>query len=79
MSEPRITVTLKYSCRECALPRTDLVVPAREPGVDVKEWMDTTVRLVASDHFRRSPLCRAKTITELLIPANEYIGGATKQ
>lgn len=72
------TIRLFYSCEKCALKKVALEVPSRLDE-DIAEWMGKTVQLVCSDHFRRSPLCRATTLTQLMIPATDKIGGATKQ
>lgn len=71
-----MTITVKYSCRDCRLHRVTVSVPARD-SEDVADWMKATVRLVSADHARRSPACHPKALSELLIPMDgtQKIGG----
>lgn len=73
-------LTIFYSCDECELEKISLEVKAREQE-DVKTWLDATVRMVAQDHLRRSPLCRAKKLKSIMIPVTgtNVIGGPTVQ
>jgi hypothetical protein len=76
-----MTITVMYSCPECALTKVSCIVPAREEE-DVLVWMDETIRLVAADHDRRSPRCHPKTLKDLYIPmppGTDRIGGPTRQ
>lgn len=75
-----MTTTCKYSCGLCGLKRIEIAVPARQEE-SVTDWMDATVRLVAADHRRRSPGCRAKELTELMVPmtGTKKVGGPTVQ
>lgn len=75
-----MTTTCKYSCKLCGIKRVALEVPARSVE-SVTAWMDATVRRIAADHRRRSPHCRAKELTELLIPTTgtDRIGGPVVQ
>lgn len=73
-----MNIVVKYSCHACGLKRVDLSVRARE-SEEVTTWMDATVRAVAADHRRRSPSCRATTLSELMIPTTgtSKVGGPT--
>jgi len=75
-----VTTTCQYSCSLCGLSRVAINVPAREEE-SVTDWMDKTVRRIASDHRLRSPHCRARELTELRIPTTgtDKIGGPVVQ
>jgi hypothetical protein len=75
-----MTIDVQYSCATCRLRRVHLDVPARGDE-SVLDWMDATVRLVGKDHRRRSPTCKAKELTEMLIPmtGTAKVGGPTVQ
>lgn len=70
------TTTCKFTCRQCGLYRTEVVVPARGEE-DVKTWMDATRHHIAQAHRERSPQCRSRVMDELLIPmtGTDRVGG----
>lgn len=73
-----IPIVVKYSCALCGLHRVDCSVPARDPGEDIVSYMQNITVLVCIDHDRRSPGCKPKELSELLIPMHEgsdRIGG----
>lgn len=72
----KLTITVLYSCDLCGLTDAHCDVPAREDE-DVLVWMEQTIQLVAANHHRRSPLCRPKTLKNLMIPmtGRDRIGG----
>lgn len=78
MSDVRSTITILYSCADCALVKVPCDVPSRG-SEDVKQWMDATILVLAADHQRRSPGCRAKKLDSVMIPitGTDKIGGAT--
>lgn len=69
--------TLMYSCKLCGLHRVKVPVRSRETEESVTAWMDHTIHMIAFDHRRRSPVCQAKEITEVMIPltGTDRIGG----
>lgn len=75
-----MTIGCKYSCALCGLKRVEIQLPARGEE-SVTDCMQATVNLVAKDHRRRSPHCRAKELTEFLIPTTgrDKIGGPSVQ
>jgi len=70
-------ITVRYSCSVCFLDNINLDVPERDATEDVRDWMERTVRLTWEDHWRRSPSCRAKMLSNLMIPmtGRPMIGG----
>ena len=76
-----LTITCKYSCKECGLEKISVDVPARQHTEEVTAWMEQTIRHVALDHHRRSPRCFPKELTNLIIPmtGTTMIGGPTVQ
>jgi hypothetical protein len=75
-----VTITVMYSCDECALSKVSCLVPAREDE-DVTVWMEQTIRLISADHDQRSPGCHPKMLKDLYIPmtGTDRIGGPTLQ
>lgn len=64
------------------IERVDLQVPSRAPAVDIVMWVeDVVMHAVAKDHKIRSPLCREKTMAEILLPAppDGFIGGKSNE
>lgn len=76
-----MTIDVRYSCAGCKLTEIHVDVPARESDEDVAAWMDRTIRVLAADHWRRSPRCTAKSLQEVKIPVGgaQHIGGPTVQ
>lgn len=73
-----MTINVMYSCTLCALIDASVTVPARESETKpVVEWVEETIKLIAADHARRSPLCRPKQLHNLKIPIEgaEWVGG----
>lgn len=70
-----IMIGMRYKC-VCMDERVDLQVPSRAPAVDIIMWLDDIIMpRVIKDHKARSPLCREKTMEEILLPAPDgYIG-----
>lgn len=68
------TIELLYTCNDCGLSDVKVAVTARV-AEDVTVWMEeTVVPSVTWDHFKRSPYCMAKKLSQLKIP----ITGASK-
>jgi hypothetical protein len=74
------TINVSYSCALCGLKKVSCRVPARGSET-VTEWMGVTVQLLAADHQKRSPGCRAEKLDELMIPITgaECVGGPAVQ
>lgn len=72
-----MAITVKYSCALCGLYRISCNVPARDPGEAIVDYMRNITVIVCVDHDRRSPGCKPKELSELLIPCYEgqQIGG----
>lgn len=73
-----ITIEVMYSCRKCGLEKIKVQVPARtSKSVHIKKWMDATAYHLSRDHDRRSPRCRIRKLSEIMIPVDnvEWIGG----
>lgn len=71
-------ITMTFSCKECGLVKQPVQVPARETVEhDVVHYMKNVVTpIIADEHRRLSPNCKAETITDLMIPIDgaEFIG-----
>jgi hypothetical protein len=76
-----MTLTVRYTCTACGLHQVPCQVPARADTDDLRLWVGETLTLVATDHRRRSPACRATALTSLLIPITgaDKIGGPPLQ
>ena len=76
LSDAGLTIRCFYSCPLCGLKKAAVEVQARG-SEDVVAWMDATIRTIAADHRRRSPLCRPVQLHDLMIPihGSEKIGG----
>lgn len=77
-----MNINVKYSCDECGLEKAECEVPARAEDTDVRFWVEYICgSAVRVDHYRRSPGCRANTISNLMIPISgaDFIGGPAKQ
>ena len=73
-----MTITCKYSCKECGLHRVEVQVPARPKGMEIIHWLHKICgNTIAADHAMRSPACHADTMTDLMIPISgaDVIGG----
>lgn len=70
-------MTVKFSCEECGLRRTEVEVVDREPDQDIHAWMQQLIAAIAGRHTALSPACRAREITEVMIPSTgrAIIGG----
>jgi hypothetical protein len=75
-----MTITVRYSCYQCALIKVSCVVPARVDE-DILVWMDQTLRVLAQDHAQRSPGCHPTQLHDLMIPMTNVgrIGGPPVQ
>lgn len=77
---PRVTV--RYSCLECGLSAAEVEVPAHTRREDPRVWVVTKLAYaLRDDHARRSPICRCREMTEVLVPITstgpwEEIGAA---
>lgn len=80
MTTERVTTEVKYSCKPCGLHRVVLPVEARQDE-PIVEWMNALTVAVYEDHHRRSPDCKAETISEVLIPmtGRAKLGGPVLQ
>lgn len=71
-----------WSCRECGITKRSFNARERGDSEDIAIWMQTAVTFpIMHDHRKQSPLCDAKTISEVRIrlPADGgRIGGETK-
>lgn len=61
-------IELLYSCALCGLKRTRVKVTARGEDQGISEWMKTVGVELSIDHAIRSPGCRPKTLSEVMIP-----------
>jgi hypothetical protein len=78
MIVPAQTIIVKYSCAACGLHRIPCEVPVRREE-DVVEWTEKIMAVaLAMDHGIRSPHCRPKAFTEVMIPitGTDKVGGA---
>jgi hypothetical protein len=75
-----LKTTVRYSCDLCGLEKIPVDVRAREEE-DVLVWMEYVGRCLAEDHFSRSPHCRPKTLSRVMIPmlGTDRIGGPAIQ
>ena len=74
-------ITVKYSCHACGLVRVEMSLPVRENERDVVQWFQTTLaQALQVDHAKRSPLCNAQSVQDLMIPMDnrDWIGGPLK-
>jgi len=77
----RQMIRVKYSCASCGVHRTSVEVPARE-NEDVAQWVQSVMAVsIGVDHAARSPRCKSRTISEVMIPTTgaDKIGGAGVQ
>jgi len=75
-------IIVHYSCHDCGLEKVPCEVPEREKSADVGDWVFRILtESLAHDHRRRSPVCMAQRVHEVLIPTAgvEYIGGPAVQ
>jgi hypothetical protein len=63
-------ITVLYTCKVCGIEKQPLAVPERAVAVDIRLWMDQTIRRVGQDHALRQPPCEAKAV-DLMIPVND--------
>ena len=73
-----LDLVVKYSCFACGLHCVTCRVPARGVKEDVVDWMRKVVSPhLVRDHEARSPECRPKTLSEVMIPmtGTDRIGG----
>jgi hypothetical protein len=73
-------IDCKYSCGECGIHRAVVSVPART-GETVTDWLEKiAVPHLVADHEARSPLCRPKSFSEVMIPVTgaSQIGGISQ-
>lgn len=61
-------IEVKYSCALCGLHRVPCNVDARVDGEDIAVWMSAVGAALSRDHDRRSPGCRPKKLSEVMIP-----------
>jgi hypothetical protein len=69
------TIEVLYSC-SCGLKDAKVQVPARTVE-DIRVWMDTLKQALSQDHYRRSPHCQSRTMSEVKIPmtGTSKVGG----
>ena len=65
-----IGLIVRYSCL-CGLDRVSVAVPFREPGEDIKKWMEMVTLALQHDHAKRKPVCTARSLKEVMIPINK--------
>ena len=65
------TIQVQYACDACRLKDIKIQVIARDPAESVTDWIGGTARKVWQDHWRRSPNCKATSLTYLKIPYDE--------
>lgn len=72
VTENRLAVQVKYECKTCGSGQRTVTVVARRDGQDVVAYVENVVGMaVARDHAVKSPLCRAKKISNLMIPVDD--------
>lgn len=78
---------IMYRCNVCGvgkvegsgMPSAECLVPAREEGQDILQWMDMVGIWVRDNHRAKSPECKS-TLVDMAIPVKEndesaHIGG----
>lgn len=74
-------IEIQYTCRLCGIRRA--IVPIRERGETeaIMEWMEMLRSAVGQDHQKRSPICVAAKIDDVLIPmtGRKWVGGPVVQ
>lgn len=71
-----MTIDVLYTCKGCGLDKVKVPVPTRGDE-DVVKWMESTMRLLAVEHRRRSPRCFAERL-DLMVPTTgrgDRLGG----
>lgn len=62
-------LTIKYTCDDCGLKDREVIVPEREHGQNIVDYVQDFIgQCVKEDHSRVSPNCLATKITQLKIP-----------
>lgn len=71
------TIPVMYSCRLCFTVDRTVHVPARPSEMDVRDWMEQTIRVIGVDHALHAPQCITTSLQDLKIPITdaEWIGG----
>lgn len=72
-----LTTTVLYTCNMCGLVKIPVKVKAREKEEDLEKWMLQMGAELSENHNRRSPNCKPKTFTNIMIPydGTDYVGG----
>jgi hypothetical protein len=65
---PATNIAVEYSCDACGVRDAVVQVRARWPQEDVKSWMRAVALALSIDHRKKSPHCRAPTMTLVKIP-----------
>lgn len=73
------TVKVRYSCARCGISNAEVELRVREPNEGVVAWMRNVVETgLGADHYRRSPHCRTRTLSQIkipILPGSVHIGG----
>lgn len=67
------TIEVKYSCPLCGTKDRDVTVIARDPNVDVVQWMNTVcIIALGDDHHKHSPRCLPQRLHDIKVPIGAY-------
>jgi hypothetical protein len=66
LKEDRLVVL--YSCGLCGTKDRPVATRWREPGEDVRPFMEYVILTVGQDHMASSPRCSATKLTDLKVP-----------
>lgn len=72
------SITVLYSCDGCGLHQVECAVRWRRADEEVQHWVEKGMgAAIAADHRRRSPGCRSRVMSEVMIPmtGRRVLGG----
>lgn len=75
-----MTIPIKYSCAVCGITEQVIHVKARPSEMDIHDWMQSVGYSVGMNHKLLSPVCNARSMSNLMIPMpSGYKEGAEDQ